>query len=172
MPVPLATTVRSSFEPVVMSVATPERVRLPEAVRAAEFTVPVKVGLALKTRLPAVPVVPVTELKRFAAVMVLVSWPPVVVATSLLAVRPLKVIVPDDVTPVAAVMAPEELTWKASPEPTVKRLAGDVSPIPTLPVEVTRSFSVTDEPVEVLNSKSVAPLDPLLVRMAVISAVP
>ena len=39
--------------------------------------------------------------------------------------------------PVALVeIFPVELTWKSSPSPTVKRAAGEVSPIPTLPVFV------------------------------------
>ena len=42
--------------------------------------------------------------------------------------------VPEEVIPVAAAMAPEELTWKRSPLPTVKRAAGEESPIPMLPL--------------------------------------
>jgi hypothetical protein len=44
------------------------------------------------------------------------------------------VIVPEEVRPVAAAMAPEELTWNKSPEPTVNAAAGEVSPMPTLPL--------------------------------------
>ena len=59
-----------------------------------------------------------------------------VVVTSRLAVNPENVIVPDEVMPVAAAIAPDELTWNKSPEPTVNKEAGDGSPIPTFPVLV------------------------------------
>lgn len=42
--------------------------------------------------------------------------------------------VPEDVMPVAAAIAPEELTWKRSPDPTVKSADGSVSPIPMFPL--------------------------------------
>jgi len=48
---------------------------------------------------------------------------------------PEKVIAPEEVIPVAAVIAPEEFTWNRSPEPTVNIAAGEVSPIPNLPLE-------------------------------------
>jgi hypothetical protein len=66
---------------------------VPEAVKLAASAVPVKVGEALKTRLP-VPVVPVTDERRLAAVIVLVRAPPVVVVTRRSGVRPGKVTVP------------------------------------------------------------------------------
>ena len=44
-----------------------------------------------------------------------------------------RVIVPLEVMPVAATIAPLLFTWNASPAPTVSGESGDVSPIPTLP---------------------------------------
>ena len=43
------------------------------------------------------------------------------------------VMLPVVVKPVAATIAPKELTWNRSPLPTVRREAGEVSPMPTLP---------------------------------------
>src|SRR5690606_16173270 len=96
------------------------------AVRSANVAVPVNVGDSLNTRLP-VPVVPVTDEARLAAVMVLVRFFEPSVATRREAVRP-------EVVPGAAAMAPEELTPKGSPLRTVKKYAGEVSPTPTRPV--------------------------------------
>jgi hypothetical protein len=46
--------------------------------------------------------------------------------------------------PVAAAIAPEELTWNRSPEPTVNRASGEGSPTPTFPAELTtRAFDPT-----------------------------
>ncbi len=44
-----------------------------------------------------------------------------------------KVIVPEEVIPVAEAMAPEELTWNWEEEPTERRLKGSEVPMPTLP---------------------------------------
>ena len=57
---------------------------------------------------------------------------PVVAAPS--AESPEKVMVPDEVTPVAAAMAPLELTWNWEEEPTEKMDEGVAVPIPTLPL--------------------------------------
>ena len=66
----------------------------------------VKVGEVEKTKYPAVPVSSVTEAATFAEEIEVVSCPPVVVVTSLLAVSPENVIVPDEVIPVAPLIAP------------------------------------------------------------------
>jgi hypothetical protein len=74
--------------------------------------VPVSVGDADSTKFP-VPVEPVTSLSdetRFARVRVDTRFFEASVATSLDAVRPDKVTVPDEVIPAAAVMTPEEFT--------------------------------------------------------------
>jgi hypothetical protein len=57
----------------------------------------------------------------------------------LLFVNPENVIVPLDVIPVAAAIAPDELTWNRSPDPTDRSAAGVSSPIPTLPFASTVS---------------------------------
>lgn len=51
----------------------------------------------------------------------------------MLTMPPVVSTVPVLVIPLAAAIAPEELTWKRSPEPTVRAAAGVVSPIPRLP---------------------------------------
>jgi hypothetical protein len=48
-------------------------------------------------------------------------------------VKPEKVIVPEELIPVAAATAPEELTWNWEEEPTEKTDEGVVVPIPILP---------------------------------------
>jgi hypothetical protein len=49
-------------------------------------------------------------------------------------VKPEKVIVPEELIPVAAATAPEELTWNWEEEPTAKMDEGLVLPIPTFPL--------------------------------------
>lgn len=63
---------------------------------------------------------------------------------------------PEEEIPVAAATAPEELTWNASPLPTVNSDVGVVSPIPTLPVARIRMRSVP----LVSNAKALASLVP------------
>lgn len=65
----------------------------------------IKVGEVPKTKLP-VPVVPVTEEARLAEVMVVARLEDPSVATRRFAVSPEKVMVPEEETPVAPVMAP------------------------------------------------------------------
>ncbi len=48
---------------------------------------------------------------------------------------PEKVMVPLEVIPAAAAIAPELFTWNKSPLPTVNKAAGDRSPTPRLPAE-------------------------------------
>lgn len=120
---------------------------LPEAVMAAAFTVPLKVGLALKTRLP-VPVVPVTDEAKLAAVMVLVKAPPVVVATKRSGVRPLKVIVPEEVRPVSdpSVPAMVELPVMVAPPEVTVRPVPAVTVVEALKLPVTELLPVIDAP--------------------------
>jgi hypothetical protein len=61
-----------------------------------------------------------------------------------LTLRPEKVIVPEEVIPVAAATAPEELTWNWEEDPTAKMDKGVVVPIPTLPLVV--SIFMTELP--------------------------
>jgi len=115
----------------VKLVKVPAMVELPVTAIPPEETVKVvTVGEVAKTKFP-VPVVPVTEALRLSAVIELVRFFEASVATNLEAVRPEKLIVPEEVIPVAAAIAPEELIWNKSPEPTVNRAAGEVSPMPT-----------------------------------------
>jgi hypothetical protein len=67
------------------------------------------VGEFEKTRFP-VPVSSESESIRYCEVPELVNCPPVVVNKAREAVRPEKVMVPEDVRPVAAAIAPLELT--------------------------------------------------------------
>lgn len=53
------------------------------------------------------------------------------VKTALDAVSPEKVIVPEDVIPVAAAIAPDELTWNCEEDPAERRDEGVVVPMPT-----------------------------------------
>jgi len=46
--------------------------------------------------------------------------------------KPEKAIVPEELIPVAAATAPDELTWKGEPVPTERAAAGLVTPIPSL----------------------------------------
>ena len=69
----------------------------------------VKVGEVPNTSTPD-PVSSVTDKARFALDMEFVNCPPVVVATNLSAVNPEKVMVPEEVIPVAEVIAPPLMT--------------------------------------------------------------
>ncbi len=62
---------------------------------------------------------------------------------------PENLIVPDEVIPVAAAIAPELFTWNKSPLPTVNNEAGDESPIPTLPPASTLILSRPEVPLNV-----------------------
>ena len=68
---------------------------------------------------------------------------PLVTITTPSWVSPLKVIVPLEVTPVAAVIAPVELTWNWLVDPTDSREDGAVVPIPTFPPSSSTSWLVT-----------------------------
>ena len=81
---------------------------------AAAVIVPVKVGEADSTKF-VVPVEPEISLKldtRLASVAEVPNRPPVPEVTNLLAVNPERVIFPDDVIPIAAVIAPPVETLK------------------------------------------------------------
>ena len=68
--------------------------------------------------------------------------------------NPLKVIVPEEVIPVAAAIAPELFTWNWLVEPTDRREVGLVVPTPRLPAMYvspscsTVNLSVSEEPEE------------------------
>ncbi len=59
-----------------------------------------------------------------------------------------------------------------APDATLRGAAGLTVPMPTLPFARILIFSVTLKPIEFLNTKSVAPLVPVFVLCAAISAVP
>ena len=101
-------------------------------VTIGEVMLVVNVGEVPNTTTP-LPVSLVIEEARLAEVIEVPRAPPAPEITNLLLVKPEKVMVPEEVMPVAAATAPEEFTWKRSPEPTVNIEAGVVSPIPTLP---------------------------------------
>ena len=71
--------------------------------------------------------------------------------------------VPLEVMPVAAAIAPVLFTWNASPVPTVKSAAGEVSPIPTFPAVsiVKRSFVPSALNFAILNEPLAAPSSPI-----------
>jgi hypothetical protein len=82
--------------------------------------------------------------------------------------KPEKAIVPEELIPVAAATAPDELTWKGEPEPTDNKDEGVIVPIPILPpflmVMATALFGANiRSPVEAFpNCKAfiaVAPID-------------
>ena len=84
----------------------PAMVELPVTVMPPEETVKVvTVGPVAKTRFP-VPVVPVTEERRLAAVMVETRFFEASVATNCEAVSPEKLMVPEEVMPATPLMTP------------------------------------------------------------------
>ena len=66
-------------------------------------------------------------------VVVVPSTPPAVLVTTPAVARSENVTVPEDVTPVAAAIAPEPFTWNWLEEPTLNSEFGAVVPMPTLP---------------------------------------
>ena len=107
---------------------------------AAPKTGVMKVGVLLKTKRPE-PVSSETDKAALADVMEVTNAPPVVVETNRSAVSPEKVMVPEEVIPVAAVMAPVELTRNWEVAPTESMAAGLVVPMPRLPEAVRRARS-------------------------------
>lgn len=84
-----------------------EKVMSPVTVRAVERIAEEIVGESEKTSEP-VPVSSVTEAARLAEEMLVVNCPPMVVATNLLEVKSEKVMVPEEVIPVAPVSDPDD----------------------------------------------------------------
>jgi hypothetical protein len=68
-----------------------------------------------------------------------------------LTLRPEKVIVPEELIPVAAATAPEELTWNWELEPTEKIDEGLVLPIPTFPLFPRYKIELAAKPVSPLG---------------------
>jgi hypothetical protein len=88
----------------------PDIVRVLDIVIAAAETVPVRVGEAEKTKLPAVPVSSVTERAKLAEDIELTKFLEASVATNLEAVNPEKLMVPEEVIPVSPEATPAAVT--------------------------------------------------------------
>jgi hypothetical protein len=68
--------------------------------------------------------------------------PPEVFVTIPAVLNPENVMVPELVIPVAAAIAPEELTWNCEEDPTEKRDVGEAVAIPTFPFMKIAAYSV------------------------------